>query len=51
VILHAIVWEEGTLLLIEATSKSADTWVVRAAIDAVEQWRYQPTLLDGRPVM
>jgi protein TonB len=24
--------------------------LVRAALDAVAQWRYQPTLLNGEPV-
>ena len=29
---------------------SGHPWLVRAALDAVKQWRYQPTLLNGEPV-
>lgn len=29
---------------------SGHPWLAEAAVDAVRQWRYQPTLLDGQPV-
>jgi protein TonB len=30
--------------------ESAHPLLVQAALDAVRQWRYQPTLLNGEPV-
>jgi len=29
---------------------SGQPWLVGAALDAVRQWIYQPTLLNGEPV-
>jgi periplasmic protein TonB len=29
---------------------NGDPLLVSAAIDAVKQWRYKPTLLNGKPV-
>jgi outer membrane biosynthesis protein TonB len=29
---------------------AGDPVLARAAVDAVEQWRYAPVVLDGRPV-
>jgi protein TonB len=34
----------------EITPISGDPLLVQAAIDAVKQWVYQPTLLNGNPV-
>jgi len=48
VVLHVIVTTDGTLRDIKAVS--GDPLLIPAAIDAVKQWRYKPTLKDGRPV-
>jgi outer membrane biosynthesis protein TonB len=34
----------------EATRISGDPALVTAAIDAIDQWQYAPTLLNGNPV-
>ena len=49
VLLQAIVSKQGTLSHLTALN-SVDPQLVQAAIDAVQQWTYQPTLLNGRPV-
>jgi TonB family protein len=36
--------------VLEATPTSGDAALVQAAVDAVKQWRYQPTLLNGKAV-
>ncbi len=50
VLLRAVISKEGTLLNLSAINQSVDPELVQAAIDAVKQWRYQPTLLNGQPV-
>ena len=48
VLLHAIVGKDGSvqdLGLIEG-----HCWLARSALDAVKQWKYSPTLLEGQPV-
>jgi protein TonB len=51
VILEAVITREGTIdksrLRVLAT---ASPLLTPAAIEAVEQWRYRPTLLSGKPV-
>lgn len=49
VLLQAIVSKQGTLSHLTALN-SVDPQLVQAAIDAVQQWTYQPTLLNGQPV-
>ena len=46
--LHAIISKSGTIQ--ELTVISGHPLLVRAALDAVQQWRYRPTLLNGEPV-
>jgi protein TonB len=46
--LHAIIGKDGTVK--ELTLESGHPLLVQAALDAVRQWRYQPTLLNGEPV-
>ncbi len=46
--LHAIIGTDGRILELHAVT--GNPWLVRAALDAVQQWRYQPTLLNGEPV-
>jgi TonB family protein len=46
--LHAIVGKDGSVQ--ELTLVSGHPLLVRAALDAVKQWRYKPLLLNGEPV-
>jgi len=46
--LHAIIGKDGAVK--ELTLESGHPLLVQAALDAVRQWRYQPTLLNGEPV-
>jgi periplasmic protein TonB len=48
VILHAIIAKDGSVQ--ELTYVSGPALLMRSAMDAVRQWRYQPTLLNGEPV-
>jgi periplasmic protein TonB len=48
VILHAIIAKDGTIQ--ELQYISGPPLLMRAAMDAVRQWRYAPTLLNGDPV-
>jgi protein TonB len=47
--LHAIIAKDGTVMQLEVLP-GAHPLLIQAAIDAVRQWRYQPTLLNGEPV-
>jgi periplasmic protein TonB len=46
--LHAIIGKDGTIQSLEVMS--GHPLLQQAALDAVRQWRYQPTLLNGEPV-
>jgi periplasmic protein TonB len=46
--LHAIIAKDGTVQQLEVLS--GHPLLVQSALDAVRQWRYQPTLLNGEPV-
>lgn len=48
IVLDAVVAKDGTMLQLQYVSGPRE--LMRAAMDAVRQWRYQPTLLNGRPV-
>ena len=48
VFLHAIISREGRITSLDVVS--GHPLLVRAALDAVRQWRYRPTLLNGEPV-
>ena len=48
VILNAIISKDGTIQ--NLTVASGHALLVQAALDAVKQWVYQPTLLNGEPV-
>jgi protein TonB len=50
VLLRAIVSKIGSLLSIVPVNTSIDPRLVSAAVGAVSQWQYQPTLLNGEPV-
>lgn len=49
VILRAVIGTSGQILSL-APFNSADSALTRAAMDAVGQWQYQPSLLNGVPV-
>ena len=46
--LHAIIDKEGHVSQLEVVS--GHPLLVKAALDAVQNWRYQPTVLNGEPV-
>jgi protein TonB len=46
--LHAIIGKDGTIQSLEVIN--GHPLLQQAALDAVRQWRYQPTLLNGEPV-
>jgi periplasmic protein TonB len=46
--LHAIIGKNGNVE--QLTVESGHPLLVQSALDAVRQWRYQPTLLNGEPV-
>lgn len=48
--LAAVVGTDGRVLSLKVLSSSADPELVTAAKDAVSQWRYSPTRLNGMPV-
>jgi periplasmic protein TonB len=46
--LHAIISKDGSVQQLEVLS--GHPLLVQAALDAVRQWKYRPTLLNGEPV-
>jgi periplasmic protein TonB len=48
VVLHAVIGREGHINALQVVSGSP--FFVQAALEAVRQWQYRPTLLDGEPV-
>jgi TonB family protein len=50
VLLRAIISKVGTLLSIVPVNSTVDQRLVSAAVSAVSQWQYQPTLLNNEPV-
>jgi len=48
VVLHAIIDKDGDVAQLEVVS--GHPLLVQSALDAVKQWRYKPTLLNGDPV-
>src|SRR5271168_4127867 len=48
VMLHAVIAKDGTIQ--ELTYVSGPPLLLKNAMDAVRQWRYNPTLLNGEPV-
>jgi TonB family protein len=50
VLMNAIIGKDGDLLSLTVMNKLADPDLAAAALDAVKQWHYQPTLLNGEPV-
>jgi len=48
VVLHAVISRSGTIESLQVIS--GHPLLVKAAIDAVRQWRYRPYILNGDPV-
>jgi periplasmic protein TonB len=48
VVVHAIIGTDGVRK--ELTIVSGDPDLAKAALEAVRQWRYRPTLMNGMPV-
>ncbi|HWX56814.1 MAG TPA: energy transducer TonB [Verrucomicrobiae bacterium] len=46
--LHAIIARDGTIQSLSVIS--GHPWLARAALEAVQQWRYRPYVLNGEPV-
>jgi len=46
--LHAIIATDGTIQSLEVVS--GDPFFIQSALFAVRQWRYRPTILNGRPI-
>lgn len=46
--LHAVIGKNGAVEQLQVVS--GHPLLVQSALDAVKQWRYQPTLLNGEPV-
>ena len=46
--LRALIATDGTIQSLQVVS--GDPLFVQSALDAVRQWRYKPTLLNGQPV-
>jgi len=50
VILHAIISQDGKPLSLRVMNSQVDPDLARSAVEAVGQWRYTPTLLNGEPI-
>jgi TonB family protein len=50
VILHAVVGMNGKPLSLRVMNSQADPDLARSAVEAVSQWRYSATLLNGEPI-
>lgn len=50
VLLEGIIGTEGNILSLRSVNSLVNPELTKAAMDAVSQWRYQPTLLNGQPV-
>jgi TonB family protein len=50
VLLESVILRDGSLGEVRAVNKLVHPELVQAALDAVKEWRYEPTLLNGEPV-
>lgn len=50
VMLRAVISTTGEPMNVEVVNTTVNYGLAQAALDAVRQWRYQPTLLNGQPV-
>ena len=50
VIMAAVIGKDGTIVILEQVNKLVDSRLAEAAMEAVKQWIYKPTLLNGEPI-
>ena len=50
VLFRAVIGVDGSILNLQQVNQLVDPRLAAAATEAVRQWRYQPTLLNGAPV-
>lgn len=50
VILHAVIGLDGRPLSLQVKNSQIDPELAKSAVEAVSQWRYTPTLLNGEPI-
>src|SRR5262249_22041520 len=50
VLLEAVIAKSGSVENLRLISWRSHPFLVKAAMEAVKQWRYQPTLLNGEPI-
>jgi TonB family protein len=50
VLLEAIIGKDGSVINYRVVNTLAHPFLVKAAVEAVKQWLYKPTLLNGEPV-
>jgi TonB family protein len=50
VLLEGVISTDGSLLSLRSLNSLVHADLVKAATDAVQRWRYQPTQLNGKPV-
>ena len=50
VVLHAVIGMDGRPLALHVMNSQIDPDLARSAVEAVSQWGYQPTLLNGDPI-
>lgn len=50
VVLHAVISKDGRPLSLRVMNGQVDPDLAKSAVEAVSQWRYTPTLLNGEPV-
>ncbi len=50
VVLEAIIGKDGTVVNYRVLNSPAHPFLQKAAVEAVKQWRYEPTLLNGEPI-
>jgi TonB family protein len=50
VVLRAVIGIKGDLLSLRVVNSDVNPDLARAAVEAVNQWHYQPVLLNGKPV-
>jgi TonB family protein len=48
VVLHVVIGKDGSIGILNVVNGPAE--LTKSAMDAVKQWRYSPTLLNGSPV-
>ena len=50
VLLRAVIGLDGAVVSLEQVNRTVDARLAESAKEAVKQWRYSPTLLNGNPV-